>query len=83
MPEGGRGGGAREDDGAWQTPVPIPVARVQTGVCLETLPPKAPKTSAGCHDITLGDLIEGIVLHACDGELPLDAPNPARISELR
>ena len=62
---------------------PIPVERVQTGVRLEKRLLKVLKTLAEYHDITLGDLIEGIVLHAFDGKLPFDKANLERIAQLR
>ena len=62
---------------------PIPVERVQTGVRLEKRLLKVLKTLAEYHDITLGDLIEGIVLHVFDGKLPFDKANLERIAQLR
>lgn len=73
----------RTDNRAGRAPVPIPVERVQTGVRLEKRLLKVLKTFAEYHDITLGDLIEGIVLHVFDGKLPFDESNLARISQLR
>ncbi|MGC1501061.1 MAG: hypothetical protein WA800_13730, partial [Terriglobales bacterium] len=35
------------------------------------------------HDLTLGDLLEGIVLHAFDGKTPFSAASLARIRELK
>ena len=46
------------------------VERVQTGVRVEKRILKVLKALAEYHDITLGDLIEGIVLHAFDGKCP-------------
>jgi len=48
----------------------IPVKRVQTGVRLEKRILKVLKALADLKDITLGDLIEGIVLHAFEGKAP-------------
>lgn len=61
----------------------IPVERVQTGVRLEKRTLKVLKALADLHDITLGDLLEGIVLHAFDGEVPFDPPTLERIADLR
>lgn len=61
----------------------IPVERVQTGVRMEKRILKVLKTLAEYHDITLGDLVEGIVLHVFDGELPFDEKERARIAQLR
>ena len=46
----------------------IPVQRVQTGVRIEKRLLKVLKALAEYFDITLGDLLEGIVLHAFDGK---------------
>lgn len=61
----------------------ILVERVQTGVRLEKRILKVLKTLAEYHDITLGDLLEGIVLHAFDGKVPFDQANLTRIEGLR
>src|ERR1700683_4158187 len=45
----------------------ILVERTQTGVRLEKRILKVLKALAEFHDLTLGDLLEGIVLHAFDG----------------
>jgi len=49
-------------------PAQITVERVQTGVRLEKRLVKVLKALAEHKDITLGDLLEGIVLHAFDGQ---------------
>jgi len=46
----------------------IPVQRVQTGVRIEKKLLKVLKALAEYFDMTLGDLLEGIVLHAFDGK---------------
>ena len=51
----------------------IAVERVQTGVRLEKRLLKVLKGLAEYHDLTLGDLLEGIVLHAFEGRSPFDA----------
>lgn len=48
----------------------IVVERVQTGVRLEKSLLKVLKALAEHKDMTLGDLIEGIVLHAFEGKAP-------------
>lgn len=62
---------------------PIHVERVQTGVRLEKRILKVLKTLAEYHDLTLGDLIEGIVLHVFDGKLPFNQANMERIARLK
>jgi hypothetical protein len=44
------------------------IERIQTGVRIEKRILKVMKALAEYHDITLGDLIEGIVLHAFEGK---------------
>jgi hypothetical protein len=59
------------------------VERVQTGVRIEKRILKVLKGFAEYHDITLGDLLEGIVLHAFDGKTPFNASSLERIRELK
>ena len=59
------------------------VERVQTGVRIEKRILKVLKGFAEYHDITLGDLIEGIVLHAFDGKTPFSPASLERIRELK
>ena len=61
----------------------ISVERVQTGVRVEKRLLKVCKALAEVYDISLGDLLEGIVLHAFDGKLPFDAKSRARIDVLK
>ncbi|MGA2833932.1 MAG: hypothetical protein ABSE55_12750 [Terracidiphilus sp.] len=48
---------------------PIVVERVQTGVRMEKRLLKVLKAVAELKEMTLGDLLEGIVLHAFEGKL--------------
>ena len=66
-----------------QIPHTIIVERVQTGVRLEKRMLKVLKALADSLDLTLGDLLEGIVLHALEGKAPFSKPTRARIAELR
>jgi hypothetical protein len=59
------------------------VERVQTGVRMEKRLLKVLRALADYHDLTLGDLLEGIVLHAFDGKLPFNPTNLQRIKELK
>ena len=59
------------------------VARVQTGVRIEKRLLKVMKAIAEYNDITLGDLIEGIVLHAFDGKCPFGVESLKRIAEFK
>jgi hypothetical protein len=59
------------------------VERVQTGVRLEKRLLKVLKAFAEYHDLTLGDLLEGIVLHAFDGKCPFNPASLDRIKDLK
>ena len=59
------------------------IERVQTGVRLEKRLLKVLKAFAEYHDLTLGDLLEGIVLHAFDGKTPFSEESRRRIKELK
>jgi hypothetical protein len=61
----------------------ILVERVQTGVRLEKRLLKVLKAFAEYHDLTLGDLLEGIVLHAFDGKTPFSRASLGRIKDLK
>lgn len=59
------------------------VKRVQTGVRMEKRILKVLKAFAEYHDMTLGDVLEGIVLHAFDGKCPFGAESLRRIKDLK
>ena len=59
------------------------IERVQTGVRLEKRLTKVMKALAEYYDISLGDLIEGIVLHAFDGMCPFDEAARERIAQIK
>ena len=59
------------------------IERVQTGVRMEKRLLKVLRAFADYHDLTLGDLMEGIVLHAFDGKCPFNQPNLRRIRDLK
>jgi hypothetical protein len=59
------------------------VERVQTGVRIEKRLLKVLKALAEFHDLTLGDLLEGIVLHAFDGKAAFGTLSRRRIKELK
>jgi len=61
----------------------VVVERVQTGVRMEKRLLKVLRALADYHDLTLGDLLEGIVLHAFDGKSPFDQASLRRIKELK
>ncbi len=59
------------------------VVRVQTGVRIEKRLLKVLRALADYHDLSLGDLLEGIVLHAFDGKCPFGKESLQRISDLK
>lgn len=59
------------------------VERVQTGVRLERRILAVLKAFAAAKEITLGDLLEGIALHAFEGKTPFGAESLATIKALR
>jgi len=61
----------------------VVVQRVQTGMRIERRLLKVLKALAEYKNITLGDLIEGIVLHAFEGKAPFGAETRQRIAELK
>jgi hypothetical protein len=62
---------------------PVVVERVQTGVRMEKRMLKVLKALADSLDLSLGDLLEGIVLHAFEGKAPFSKPTRAKVAELR
>ena len=59
------------------------IERVQSGVRMEKRILKILKAFAEYHDMTLGDLLEGIVLHAFDGKTPFSPASLERIRDLK
>lgn len=70
------------------TPKPQPapdlvVERVQTGMRLEKRLLKVLKAVAELKDLSLGDLIEGMALHAFEGKSPFGPETVRQIAELK
>lgn len=61
----------------------VKIERVQTGVRMEKRLLKVLKALAELHDITLGDLLEGIVLHAFEGKAPFSKESRVKIADLK
>jgi len=61
----------------------LEVERVQTGVKIEKRLLKVLKALAEYHDMTLGDLLEGVVLHAFEGKAPFERATLGRIEQLK
>jgi hypothetical protein len=59
------------------------ITRTQTGVRLESHLLKVLKALATELDLSLGDLLEGIVLHAFEGKAPLSAATLRKVRALR
>jgi hypothetical protein len=70
----------RERDAQKQS---IEVDRVQTGVRIEKRLLKVLKAVAELKDMSLGDLLEGIVLHAFEGKTPFSAQTLKDINQFR
>ena len=61
----------------------VEVERVQTGVRIEKCLLKVLKAVAELKDMTLGDLLEGIVLHAFEGKVPFSEQTLKEIEQFR
>src|SRR5580658_614491 len=59
------------------------VKRIQTGVRLEMRLLKVLKALAEYHDLSLGDLLEGIALHAFENKPPFKAGTLEKIAQLK
>jgi hypothetical protein len=59
------------------------ITRTQTGVRIETSLLKVLKGLAEYTDLSLGDLLEGIVLHAFEGKAPFQAETQEVIAQLK
>ena len=62
---------------------PPPIERVQIGVRMEQCRVKVLKGLAEYHDLTLGDLLEGMVLHAFESRLPFHEASLRKIAQLK
>ena len=62
---------------------PLEVERVQAGVRLEKRMLKVLKAVAEQKDMTLGDLLEGIVLHAFEGKAPFSTQTLKEIEQFK
>ena len=59
------------------------IERVQTGVRMERRVLGVLKALADLHGLSLGDLLEGIVLHAFEGKAPFSRETLEKIAKLR
>ena len=61
----------------------VTVERVQTGLRVERNTLKVLKGLAEYLDLSLGDLVEGIVLHAFEGKVAFGPPTLEKIDQLK
>jgi len=61
----------------------LEIDRIQTGVRMEKRILKVLKALAELKDMTLGDLLEGIVLHVFEGKAPFSPETLKEIEQLR
>jgi predicted DNA-binding ribbon-helix-helix protein len=66
-----------------KSPNTLEIERVQTGVRLERRLVKVLKALAEYKNMTLGDLLEGIVLHSFEGKPAFTAETMRKIVELK
>ena len=64
-------------------PDTVKIERVQTGMRIEKRLLKVLKGMAEYLDISLGDLIEGVVLHTFEGKSPFSEKSLRKIKELK
>ena len=62
---------------------PVVVERVQTGLRIEKRMLKVLKALAEYHDLTLGDLVEGVMLHALEGRCAFGKDSLQRIAAIK
>ena len=62
---------------------PAPIERVQTGVRLEKRLLKVLKGLAEYLDLSLGDLLEGMALHALENKTPFSAATLKKVADLK
>ena len=62
---------------------PLEIERVQTGVRIEKRMLKVLKAVAELKEMSLGDLLEGIVLHAFEGKAPFSPRTLREIEQFR
>ena len=61
----------------------VEVERVQTGVRMEKRILKVLKAVAELKDMSLGDLLEGVVLHAFEGKAPFSSQTLKEIEQFK
>jgi hypothetical protein len=61
----------------------VTVERVQTGLRMERSTLKVLKGLAEYLDLSLGDLVEGVVLHAFEGKAPFGPATLEKVEQLK
>src|SRR5947209_1201925 len=69
-------------EGAMKNPI-AEIERVQTGVRLEKRLLKVLKGLAEYLDLSLGDLLEGVALHALENKAPFSAATLKKVADLK
>lgn len=64
-------------------PAYVEIERVQTGVRMEKRLLKVLKAVAELKDMTLGDLLEGVILHAFEGKTPFSQETLKEIEQFK
>ena len=67
----------------WYLGTMVPIERTQTGLRIERNTLKVLKALAEYLDLSLGDLVEGIVLHAFEGKAPFSPAVLTKIEQLK
>jgi hypothetical protein len=67
----------------WYHITVVKIERVQTGLRVERSTLKVLKGVAEYLDLSLGDLVEGIALHAFEGKAPFSHDTMAKIEQLK
>ncbi len=62
---------------------PIFGDRIQIGVKMEKRMVKVLKAIAEYHDVSLGEMLESLVLHAFEPSLPFDSETLQRVAQLK
>jgi hypothetical protein len=61
----------------------ITIERTQTGIRIEKRILKVLKGLAEFHDLSVGDLLEGVLLHVFEGKTPFGERSLRKIAELK
>ena len=67
----------------WYHVTVVQIERAQTGLRIERNTLKVLKALAEYLDLSLGDLVEGVVLHAFEGQAPFSPATLAKIEQLK